>query len=670
MYLLYYQKRSLKIRMKRRAIYLLLTPLVLSACVKTPSSTTTNQPSIEPSSSLDSSTTSLPSSSSSVSSSIKPIDTYTKKTINAYYLKPGYDTTVDIRYYNNSVIPYISFQDYHRLIYRSRTYPQGRDKFVITQNNDKYTIEVAGGEKAVFDVTNNTFECDNVWLFKNTNLAGTGDISYASNDGLPFIRVKSVTIEGEPAKFSLNFSKYNLKIYGDTNAVYVPIGFAMDLFSNENVLAGTYNQKDLFFFNYTENEFYNEFGAKYYDPMFSEPIPQEYIDYTYNETCLRYDVFQGKAGRNSLEKNYDLTNGLDAALESRPLGKLIKQYLHSTVLEEFLAGATLLSFLKRDGGHSYYEPLGEKLSDGSRPKWLTDSVMNKTKELINIETAKGYKEIQEMDTGSYGHGDVYTARNRKLSKLVGPLKGYETYTKDGDIAYIHIDGFMDEIYNQNMWAEYYKHPSASSIPFGSNYGGAVGATRYGVMNAHNDPEVKHIVVDLGANTGGSTDEMFYMLCMLTGQRKLYTYNQLLKVRQTTEYDIDIDLNGVFDERDYELVNTLLEGKDVSVLTTRNGFSCGGISPIYLHEEGVFTIGENCGGGSCAIYIQFDGYGTQDRTSCPDEIYTKRGYSVDMDRFFMCDHKMNFPETVNKGIDYSSLYDTATLRTLIEEHYAK
>ena len=31
----------------------------------------------------------------------------------------------------------------------------------------------------------------------------------------------------------------------------------------------------------------------------------------------------------------------------------------------------------------------------------------------------------------------------------------------------------------------------------------------------------------------------------------------------------------------------------SVLTTRNGFFCGGISPVYLHENGAFTIGEEC-----------------------------------------------------------------------------
>ena len=626
--------------MKKSPIYLLLMPLLLVSCGKN-NQETSNQ---------------------------KSKDKYEAKTISAYYLKSEYDTTVDIRYYNGGSIPYISLQDYHKLLYRGRTYQEGRDKFSIEQNKNEYTIEVDGGSTEKFDVVKNTLESSNLWKFKNTNLFGTGDIANASYDGLPFCKVKKVTLENEPAIFTLDFSKYNIKIYGDTNAVYVPISFASDLFSNENILAGAYNQKDLYFFNYTENEEYSMFNEKYYDPMFSNPIKKDYAEYVYNEFCLNYDNFQGRPGRSSLEVNYDLTNGLDAALESRPLGKTIKKYLKSTKLEEYIAGATMLGYLKLDGGHSYYFPTSERLSTGEKPKWMTDTLINKVWELVNKERAKDYKELNEMDNPVYDHANVYKARNEKLGKNKGAIKGTNTYTKDGDIAYIHIDGFMGEIEAQNEWKEYYADTN-KPLPLDATKGGAVCSINYGVNKAHEDSEVKHIVVDLAANTGGSTDEMLYMICLLTGQNKLYTYNTLSKAYQTTEYEFDLNLDRVFDEKDNEYRNTLLQGKDITVLTSHNGFSCGGISPIYLHDEGLFTIGDNCGGGSCSIYMQFDGYGILNRTSCPAHIVTKNKVSIDVARHTSCDHVMTLVNSEGAA-DFSNLYDTTTLRSLIEAHYAK
>ena len=105
----------------------------------------------------------------------------------------------------------------------------------------------------------------------------------------------------------------------------------------------------------------------------------------------------------------------------------------------------------------------------------------------------------------------------------------------------------------------------------------------------------------------------------------------------------------------------------SILTTRNGFSCGGISPVYLHENGAFAIGEECGGGFCSIYMQYDAYGNLNRASSPVGTCTKDSVSIDEARLTVCDFKMNFPFD-GTSYDYSSLFDTAMLRQLIEAHY--
>ena len=604
------------------------------------------------------------------SSSSEPAPSYETKTIRVYYTNSELNTTCSLRFYGGSVIPYVSIQDINRLLYRGRTFPTGRDKFDISQKGDAYTITVAGDYSATFDVKANTMSSSDLWGFKGTNLNGVGEKFTVSYDGMPFTRVKSVATDKPSVTTTIDFSKYDLRIYGDTNAVYVPLTFATDLFSNENILQAAYNNKDLFVFNFTENESLDSFGGLYYEPIFANPINQEYAKYVYDELCLDYDNFLGRPGRSSLEVYYDLSNGLDAALNSRPLGVTIAEYIKSTDLAKFLVGSTLLGLLRNDGGHSGYSPTSVMYTDSSGqikvPDWLSQEIQAEVQRLWNVEMGKNYEEIVHYDAPFRHRSQLYKARSEKLGKRNAVLSGEETYTKDGDIAYIHIDGFMGEIGLQDEWKKYYRG-ERDDIPFGPTAGGAVGAISYGVKRIVEDKEIKHLVLDLAANTGGSTDEMLFMIALLTGSKNIYEQNTLSGNSVTATYEFDLNFDRVFDEKD-EAMTKALEGVDITVLTTKNGFSCGGISPIYLHEEGLFTIGEECGGGSCSVYMQYDGYGNLNRASSPVRTATKKGVSVDVARKTVCDHKLEFPFADNT-YDYSSLYDTATLRLLIEEHYA-
>lgn len=616
------------------------------------------------------SSSSLSSSASSSASSSVPTESYVTKIVQVYYPKSENDTTCALRYYGESVIPYVSLQDIQRLLYRGRTYPAGRDKFEIQQNGDTYVITVAGDYSATFDVNANTMTSTDLWGFKSTNLNGTGEMAAISYDGLPFTRPKSITYDKPAKTTTIDFSKYHLRIYGDTNAVYVPLTFATDLFSNENILQAAYNGKDLYVFNYTENESLSSFGGQYYDPIFANPISKEHAEYVYNELCLDYDFFLGRPGRSTFEIYYDVSLGFDAALNSRPLGKTIAEYMKSTDLVKFLAGSTLLGYLFNDGGHSVYSPLTTSYTTllhgvTKAPAWLTDEVQTEAAALILAEQQKEYAELLHSDK-SFGHrADVKKSRSKMLGKTDGVLSGTETYTKDGDIAYIHIDGFMGEIGLQDEWNAYYRG-ERDTIPFGEGKGGAVGAIHYGVIEAAKDKEIKHLVIDLASNNGGSVDEMMFLVALLTGAKNFYQENTLSGNFSVSTYEFDLNLDRVFDEKDEEM-RSLLGGIDVTVLTTRNGFSCGGISPIYLHDEGLFTIGEECGGGSCSIYMQYDGFGNLKRSSSPMRTTTKDGTNIDIARKTSCDCPLTFPYAENV-YDYSSLYDTATLRTLIERHY--
>ena len=600
---------------------------------------------------------------------------YKEETIKVRYVESKYDTTCTLRYYDESVIPYISLRDYHSLLYRGRTFKEGRDYLDIKRENDwdgtRYVVTVYGGHTAEFWLKENCLVSDDLWSFKNTNLNDPDSI--VSYDGLPFIRVKEITTSKAAKKTNIILGKYGMRVIGDGDDVYLPLGFVNDLFSNENILQGAYNTKDLYFFNYTENETLYDFGRDYYEGMYSKATSYkrllQYAEYCYNELCLDYDYFLGRPGRSTLEEYYDLSQGLDSALSSRPLGRRIKELLYSAHVSELIAGMSLLGYLRNDGGHSNYAPIDTYYVEGSTfktPSWLAEGVASEASELIWAEYYKDYPEFVNYERTYYHHGEVYAARNSKLGKNSGPLKGTETYTKDGDTAYIHIDGFMGEIEQADEWKKYYEG-KRDTIPFGEGVGGAVGAISYGVQEASKDDEIEHVVIDLAANTGGSTDEMLFMIGLLTGSKNFYTYNRMNDQFITATYEFDFNFDKVFDEKDDEMIS-LLDDKDISVLTTKNGFSCGGISPIYLHDEGLFTIGEECGGGSCSVYMQYDAYGNENRASTPSQTVTKNGKSIDEERLNVYDHHLTFPTDEGGSIDYTGLYDTSSLRNIIEEHY--
>lgn len=62
----------------------------------------------------------------------------------------------------------------------------------------------------------------------------------------------------------------------------------------------------------------------------------------------------------------------------------------------------------------------------------------------------------------------------------------------------------------------------------------VGAIHNGLTLASKDAEIKHLVIDLSINSGGSTDEMLFMIGMLTGSNALRERNNLSK-RIVTHY---------------------------------------------------------------------------------------------------------------------------------------
>ncbi|MBO4216854.1 MAG: hypothetical protein J5940_02805 [Clostridia bacterium] len=597
-----------------------------------------------------------------------PEKEYTERQVNVRYIDGSLDTETTARFYDG--IPYISIADYVGLLYRGREFAEGRDSVSVEVSGDKYTVTPFGGVKAVFDVKENTFETDNFALFKNTHLTEPGIEGCVPYDALPFIKVKSVSSDTEAVPMKFDFDDYGIDIYGDGGALYLPFTTLSDMFSCMNILESAYNGQDFYVYYYTADENLTDFGGDCINRMHSETVAESYAEYNYNELCLNYDMFLGRSGRSSLEEYYDLSGGLDAALESDEFGREVKRCLRSADAVEYAAGLAVLSLLMSDGGHSIYDISRTTyyFADGSwhLPSWITADVFD---EIHNTATKiLGYGDsspAQNSCESNYYHGKIYEARAAALGKPSTALYGENTYTRVGDTAIIHIDGYMNDIYNIDAWNDYYAGKT-DEIPFDPENGGAVGAAYYGLLKANEDG-VKRIIIDMSANTGGSTDEMLYVISLLTNREFLYVNDRSTGQSYRVEYMIDRNLDRVFDEKDEEF--DLIGDKELAVLTSRNGFSCGGISPVVLNNYGVYTLGENCGGGSCAIYIQNDAFGFIRRASCPMQICNADGVDTDTARLTSCDTALEVTEDGDGSPVYTAFFDVESLAALIDAHYA-
>ncbi len=688
----------------KQHLLLLSLPLLLVSCQVTPATHSTSSDSSAAATSSQSAASSATASSSeaskpaetsaatseaspSSSEASKPAETsvatseaspsFSEQEGTAYYVNSIFNEKFKYRYYEGGHVAYISIKEFNRLLYRSRTIVEGRDRFDVNKDGDVYTTTVAGGYTGIFDVKNNTFQADDLFCYKATHLSLVGIDSVSSFDGLPFIRIKDTKLLGEQQTSkvtNINFSDYHMKIYGDETNVYVPITFASDLFSNGNILTGTFNGKDIYFYDYTANE--NPAFAlnkNYWENMFSSPIEEDQAQFLYNELCLDYDNFLGRPGRSSLEQYYDLSKGLDAALESRPLGKIIKGLLTSTSIDDYMAGCYLLGVLRRDGGHTAYTPLYAYYVEDEKaknPDWLIKNYTSFYNKVTDISKAN-YEEIVNSCESFSHHREIYDSRERVLGKA-GTCYGEKGYTKVDDVAFIHIDGFMKEIECQKDWAAYYSHET-DTLPFDKDNGGAVAITFNALKEIQKDSSIHYIALDLSANTGGSTDEMITMISLIAGadKNRFYIKNTVSGITLETDYDIDRNFDRVFDEEDNKI--DYIGDKKIGVLTTRNGFSCGGISPIYLHDYGFLTIGENCGGGSCSILVKPDAYGLNYQSSSPFHTVTAEGVSIDVARNSSCDYVMNFPANQVEGktvYNYDELFDVSKLKTVIDAKYAK
>ena len=580
------------------------------------------------------------------------------------------DEKLALRFYEKTPnVAYISLKDYYKLML-----PQGSmdverkddGTFLYTSHTgaDPSTNTGQGqGGTAVVDPAKGTLTSPDLPAFTNmmTMVQEGMDNSYL--DGMAFVRVNRVEYDKEAQPITFDFAKYGIALYADDSDVYLPLQTVSVIYSDFGYHYASYNGEKVYV---NSDNVYDAMNAR--DPEFSKPIfanlerAKDLADFSYAQLRFCIDYFNAVPSRKAeMLSNHDIDATLDSMGEE---GKAIKAGLVSTDLVEYLMACEDLSLALDDGGHT-------SLSYGS-----STSLMEDKESPVFQEFSKRVSDPNNV-LGVYynSKADGQIAKQQaSAERMAARDKAYngQTYIKKGDTAVIVFDAFSA---NDPAWRDYFagkgERPNTTDLIPAGDYKGMVDAVAIaseGFERAKADPEVRNVVLDISNNGGGSLDVLEYIASAVCGRKHFQWQNTLTGQLEKEYFDVDRNLDGVFDEKD-DAVD--YSGLNFAVLTSRSSFSCGNLLPSVLADAGIMVMGERSGGGSCAVgrCVFADGASWQVSTWRGKLINNSGheiddGIPVDVDLLERTNAK-----TLESGFpDYSCFYDVDLLSQVMNERF--
>ena len=479
------------------------------------------------------------------------------------------DGTAQLRFYKDAPnVAYMGIAEYFDLML-------GGGLNVQDHGDGTYTLTNAAGAAASVDIGRDTVASENMPAFVNYyEEAQNGTASSFKDSPAPYLKLREVVYEGEPAKTEFNLGKLGIEIRGDENEVWFPVSilssWMTDIAQNRVVFNGNTLYVCCSKTPYEmDNGFYN---TKYYDGILNgEDRAKDLASYSYGDLGFIFQYMYGYPGRTQLDPEILREEGLDAALAaSDDKVKDIRKQLMSKDFREFWFGMYRLSEGPMEDGHN-----NTTLSIG-----VVDAEQDKY---------QAFREYTWSKFDSFGISDFV----RKISSANQSIYNVRTeeyldsgYHKFGDTAVILLRSFSVD---EDGWNAYYS--GQGEIPDDT-----MGTAAKGLKRASEDGEIKNVVFDLSTNPGGYSDSVAGVLSLMTGRDHLRGYDELSKQYFNVYFDIDRNLDGEINDED----GSVSYDFNYAVMTSGASFSCGNLFPFLVKEEGGMVIGDRSGGGSCSV----------------------------------------------------------------------
>ena len=409
----------------------------------------------------------------------------------------------------------------------------------------------------------------------------------------------------------LDLDAYGIHMYSDGEDVYVPLQTLSDFLLANRYVNVFYNGQAIFFAQYEgllgDDGELSEIGKLAYS-VEKGARSQEMADFSYAELCLALDYQYGLKESHGF-RSFDLLckqAGLEEALRSTD-PNIADQALWELInfhLDDLHSSFTCVS------------PLSAQ----------------ETQDRLNGQK-KG-----RAETAFFVQLDRYTD-----ARVAAYPDGMPHYEEVGNTAYIMFDSFSSTPRDVNYYETAPTDAEEDTI--------GILLYAYSQIMREGSP-IENVVLDLSCNLGGDADTAVFTICAFLGDGYVSATNTMTGAMSVGEYQIDLNLDGRFDEKDRGLTT-----KNLFCLISPASFSCGNLVPnVFKNSNMVTLLGRTSGGGSCIVQPLSTAYGTVFQTSgCTRLAFTKNGSFYDIDQGAVPDFVLSRPE---------SFYDRAGLTDYI------
>lgn len=425
-------------------------------------------------------------------------------------------------------------------------------EFTMEETATTLTITRDNGAYCVLDFVADSIYFNNFDLFRVRFYDNMSDIlmsDYLDSQGneIYFKRVDATEIAGEPVLLNLAQRGIPMDIYEGKK--YIPFQTVNDLFISPYELNYLVNSEAVF--KLTDGALEPKLEELYYSAAPSSRS-EALAKYTVDELCLVLDLYYG------LQEEHGVKSGF-------------KQYL---------AGTGLLDDLLSTNPSTASEALSSLLLG-----YLADM----HSDLLMASPYTGTPSIDytnvKIDSSIMHYWEIYDVLN--AAREAAMPEGVDGYQEIGNTAYVTFDAFT---FSPERFLDYSEDSK--------NVDDTIGLIMYAheQINREGSP-IENVVLDLSCNGGGYVDAGIYVVAWMLGYCDFHVMNPVTNCRSTTTYTVDVNLDGVFDERDS------IADKNLYCLISPLSFSCANSVASQLKESGRVTLlGNTTGGGSCAVQL--------------------------------------------------------------------
>ena len=535
-----------------------------------------------------------------------------EKTVPVYRDRPESDESAVIRMYGD--IPYMKIDDFYNNLYftGAEAYPQQASPMTVTRNGNSYETTAYNGTKGVFDVEAGTFTCENLDAYANPPyyallLASERDSS------APFVRISHTEYSGALTAKTMDFSKYGIKLEGDGDELWVPLAVLQCLFSSPYAYNAYFNGKGIYMQDGMETlqpESARNLDSEYYDFM-KNARSEEKARFDYSVLCFYVDNCFGYPERSRLSESIAEV-GLDKTLDQTIDGihlSAIKESLLSTDMEEYVFGIFALMTAIDDGGHTTFADM-PMLTEERKVAWAKKKaelglVPSKKNALTDASFNSITKVYQQAAKDNFDYVEGITYDNGE----------WANYFEKGDTALYLFTHFYC---NRLSWTQY-EDGQLSEMPQDT-----MGTFMKCLEKAKSNPNIKKFVIFLAMNNGGESGIATTMAKIISGQAYRHQYNAYTGQDEIIWYDVDLNFDGVFDEKDNEVSYPF----KFAVIAGANTYSAANYLTSMAKDNGVCVLGEQSGGGACSPQPTPESEGTMFNLSARYKLVDRNNEHVD------------------------------------------